>query len=688
MRTHSAVAKPPLSALCGTLTLVLLSISTLVAGARPASPRLRASLEAGVDATIRPGDDFFAYANGEWLAATTIPEGRPRWNARDEINDLTSRQVTHLIDDTQTAPSGSDARKVADFRAAYLNEAAIEQRGLASLKPALDRINDVRDKAALTRLLGEAMRADVDPLNWGIYDSAHVLGLSVEPGLHDEPTNVAFLLQGGLGLPNRDNYLNPSSELHALRGRYRHYIARILELAGFSEPDIRAAGVMVLETTLAQSHATREASADDRNADNFWARAAFARQAPGMDWAAFFDAAGLSKQREFVVWQPSAMKGLASLVDSQPLSAWLDYLRFHVIHIHAEALPRVFAEEWRAVQAVGQSVPRAQLALEATQKALPGILGRLYVEQYFSREQKARVQAIAANVLAAFRQRVEAATWLSQASRKQALAKLHTLYFGVGYPEKWPDSSDLLVSADDAAANLQRLAEWNYRKAIGRLDQPVDKTEWWIAPQTSGAVLLFQQNAYNFAAALLQAPKFDPAASDAANYGAIGAIVGHEMSHFVDTLGADYNARGRKVHWWTAEDQAGYDAAVEPLIRQFNGYRPFPDVSVNGKLSVVENVADLAGLAAAFDAYRATLGNKAADRDYVKEQDREFFIGFARSWRTKIRDDALRTQANSDHAPERFRVSTVRNLDAWYEAFDVQPGQRLYLEPKARVRIW
>ena len=248
---------------------------------------------------------------------------------------------------------------------------------------------------------------------------------------------------------------------------------------------------------------------------------------------------------------------------------------------------------------------------------------------------------------------------------------------------------DLTVSPVDAVGNRQRLADRNYRLAVARLGQPVDVTEWVITPQTSGAVLLFQQNAYNFAAALLQAPKFDATASDAANYGAIGAIIGHEVSHFVDTLGADYDARGRKVHWWTDEDTAGYHAATAPLVDQFSSYRPFPDAAVNGKLTLVENVADLGGLVAAFDAYRRTLGSKASDEAYVSQHDREFFIGFARAWRSKIREDALRAQvATNDHAPENFRISTVRNMDAWYDAFDVQPGQRLYLEPKARVRIW
>ena len=657
-------------------------------------PGTPTDLEAGVNASIRPGDDFFGYANGVWLKSTKIPAGKERWNARTEIDERTHHQIVLLLDSLDAEPAGSVARKVADYRAAYLNEAGIEVAGIAPLAPVLKRIDGVHDKAALTRLLGSMLCADVDPLNWGVYDSSHVLGLSVEGGLHGETMNVAFLLQGGLGLPDREHYVSDTPRMRALRSRYQAYIARVLTLAGFADGAPRAEAVMALESALAKSHATREQSADEKNVDNLWKRADFSRQAPGMDWPAFFEAAGLSKQEAFVVWQPGALKGTAALVESQPLQAWLDYLRFHVIDRSADVLPRAFTEQSFALHGIEvaglqQQSPRAERALAATQQAMSGAVGRIYVERYFPPELKARVQTITANVIAAFRQRVAAVTWMSPASKKQALAKLQTLYFGVGYPEQWPDYSTLTVSPTDAAGNLLRVSEWSYRNALAKLGQPVDKREWLLAPHTVIAVLGFQQNAYNFPASLLQAPKFDATASDAANYGAIGAIVGHETSHFVDTLGADYDADGRKVHWWTADDAAHFDAVAEPLVKQFASYYPFPNLAINGKATRTENVADLAGLTAAFEAYRRTLGAKANDKEYVRQQDRQFFIGFARSWRSQIREDALRTQvATNDHAPERYRIATVRNLDAWYEAFDIKPGQRLYLEPKARVRIW
>jgi putative endopeptidase len=645
------------------------------------------AIESDIDASIKPGDDFFAYANGAWLKATDIPAGKVRWTVRDEITELTRQQVLKLLDDASAAPAGSAARKVADFRSAYMNEAAIEAKGIAPLKPMLDRIDPVRDKASLTRLLGAGLRADVDPMNVGVFRSSHILGLAVQASIHGEKDYVAFLVQGGLGLADRNNYISTETAMQTQRTQRQEAIGRVLALLNADSGAAltkRAEAVMALETAIAQSHAT---------ADNLWTRADFAQQAPGMDWSDFFAAAGLAKQQTFVAWQPSAVKGVAALVASQPLQTWKDYLRVQLVDIYADVLPRAFAEQAPALRGIiaAQSArtQRADAATQATQTAMSEAIGRLYAERHFPAAHKARVQAITANVIAAFTRRVEAATWMSPASKTQALAKLKAVYFGIGYPEKWTDYAGLIMNPADAVGNLQRISEFQYRDTVAKLGKRVDKTEWSIPPQRAGAVLLFQQNSYNFAAALLQLTKFDPAASDAANYGAIGAIVGHEVSHLVDTLGAEYEADGRFRRWWTAENMSQYEALTEPLIKQVESYRPVADMTINGKVTLVENVADLGGLAAAFNAHRTALGSKSGDREYVRQQDRQFFLGFARSWRSKMTEAALRKYlANDNHAPENYRIAIVRNIDAWYEAFDVQPGNKLHLEPKARVRIW
>jgi predicted metalloendopeptidase len=663
------------------MAAALLTIALAAAGAQSSAP-------------VRPGDDFFAYANSDWLAATEIPAGMNRWTARNEINERVRQQVVQLLDDAATAASGSLARKVADFRAAYLDQTAIDANGIRPLAPMLDSINQLRDKAALTRFLGRQVIADVDPLNWGVYRSSHLLGLSVEPGIHGEPTPVAFLLQGGLGLADRESYLSAEPGMASLRTAYQQYIARLLTLAGFGPATERARAVLRLEVALARTQATAEASAQDQNADSMWHRADFARRAPGLDWPAFFQAASLAGQDSFGVWQPSAVTGLAALVASQPLATWKDYLRFHLIHDYVDLLPRGFIEARASLRtaetASGNQPPdRDQQALDATQAALGDAVGQLYAERYFPAARKVRLRAIVANVIAAFRKRVETASWMSPESRATALAKLDAVYFGVGYPERWPDYSGLVVDARDPVGNLRRVRAWNYGRALARLDQPIDSTEWWIPSSRAAAILIFQQNAYNFPAALLQPPKFDPAASDAANYGAIGAIVGHEVSHFVDLLGLEWDADRRMRRWWTADDLARFQAAAKPLMDQVAAYEPLPGLAVNAKATEVEDVADLAGLTAAFDAYRSALGGRQSDREYVKQQDREFFIGFARSWRSRDSEAGLRAQLASDnHTPDRYRIATVRNLDAWYAAFDVTPGQRLYLEPSARVRVW
>src|SRR5512143_2737937 len=553
----------------GALTAILLCTPTV--------PAFAQDVEQGVDTSVAPGDDFFAFANGAWLRSTAIPEGRERWGVGNEIDELTGRQSGTLLEGAGAAAPGSTARKVADFRAAWLNDSAIEARGLAPLRPILDSIARVRDKLALTRLL------------------------------------------------DRDCYVSAEPGMQALRVRYQAYVGRLLTLAGFDHADQRAAAVVDLESLLARSQAAHAASANDHNADHRWTRAEFAREAPGMNWSTFLDAAGLARQDTIGVWQPGAMTGLAALVASTPLETWKDYLRVHLLDEEADVLPRAFADEALALHsaASGQPpVPRARRALEATQRAMSDAIGRMYVDRHFSAAQRGRVQGIVANVAAAFVRHVEAATWLSPETRAMALAKLQRLYVGIGFPERWEDYADLGVDPADALGNHRRALARAHRRALARLGQPVDLTQWWIAPQAVGAVLVFQQNAYDFAAGLLQAPKFDSTASDAANYGAIGAIIGHDISHYVDVLGADYDTVFAERHWWTAADMARFQAAAEPLVQQFNGYRPFPDVAVNGTLSRTENVADLAGLTAAFEAYRLTLGGDARDAALVRQRDR------------------------------------------------------------------
>jgi putative endopeptidase len=638
----------------------------------------------GINPRVKPGDDFYAYANGEWLNSTEIPAGKNRWSDRNRLDVVTKQRLIELTEAALINPPGSYQRQAADFYAAYMNTAAIESKGAAPLQPALRRIEALRDKADLARLLGSELRADADPFNFGTMQSPHLFGLAVEHGVHGELTPFAYLMQGGLGVQDRDLYLNPSAEKQASRKHYEDYIGHELQAAGFDRPAQRARQVVALETALARAQLSAEDSAKIDDPKDHWNTAEFLVKAPGLDWIAFFAAAGLSKHNDLVAFQAGAIAGEAAAIRSFPMETWKDYLRFHLIDENADILPKTFSRQVPEAQ-----TPRAERAIDAANKSLPDALAQMYVAKYFPPDTKVQVQTILANVMDAFEKRIEKVQWMTPATRAQSVAKLKSIYFGVGYPEKWTNYATLSVDAQDAFGNMRRAAEWNYKKQLAKLGRPNDPQEWVISPQMVNGTYNPLQNNYNISAAMLQPPKFDAAGSTAANYGAIGYILGHELSHFVDTLGEQTDTHGAMKHWWSAEDMAHYESSTEPLVRQFGAYQALPDLPVNGKSTLSENVADLAGLNSAFDAFQHTLGDKIQDNAYVREQDRLFFVGYARAWRVKMTDGAVRDLVGSDiHAPQPFRVATVRNLDAWYDAFDVVPGQRYYLDPAARIHIW
>ncbi|MFL6674620.1 MAG: M13 family metallopeptidase [Massilia sp.] len=641
--------------------------------------------------TALPGDDFFAWANSDWLSKTEIPADRGGWGAMGALAEDTNGRIAKLIEAlaADKATSG-EARKVADYYSAYMNEAAIEDRGLAAIKPMLAKIDAIKDKAGLSRVLGESLRADVDPLNNTNFFTENVFGLWVASGLHDPAHNTPYILQGGLGMPDRAYYLDDNPKMADLRARYQQHIAAMLKLAGYSEPEARAAKVMALETEIARSHGSREDSADIQKADNTWTQKDFATNAPGIDWNAFFKAARLSDQKKFTVWHPSALKGESALAAGGDLSAWKDYLAFHRLNHFASTLPKAFADQrfefyGKALSGTPQQSVRWKRALAATNEALDDAVGKVYVGRYFPAENKVKVQQMVANIIDAFSKRIDKLDWMAPATRAQAQQKLKTLYVGVGYPDKWKSYEALVVSPADAFGNVARAEDYRYAQQIAKLHKKPEKTEWSMPPQLVNAVNLPLQNALNFPAAILQPPFFDAKAPDAQNYGSIGAIIGHEISHSFDDQGAQFDAQGRLRDWWTKQDAEHFKAASSKLVAQYSAYKPFPDLSVNGQLTLSENLADLAGLAAAYDAFHASPAGKGAGED----ADRQFFTGYAHSWRTKMREASERRGILTDgHAPPRYRTATVRNLDAWYKAFNVQPGQSLYLAPEDRVRVW
>jgi putative endopeptidase len=642
-------------------------------------------------AAVKPGEDFFGYANAEWLAKTEIPADRGSWGGGAQLGEESNQRIIKMIDGLAADKAAKgEGRMVADYYTTYMDEAAIEAKGMAPIKPMLAKIDAIKDKAGLTRALGESLRADVDALNATNFNTENLFGLWFAEDLNKPSQYVAYIMQGGLGLPDKAYYTADSPRMAELRSKYQAYVADMLKLAGYSDAAARAAKVAALEMEIAKSHASREDSSDVLKANNPWKAADFAKNAPGMDWNALFKAARLGDQKGFIIWHPSAIKGAAALVGSTDVAVWKDWMAFHKLNQYAGVLPKAFGDlrfefTGKTLSGTPQQAARWKRALASTNNAMDEAVGHLYVDRFFPAENKVRIQGMVKNIVAAFSKRIDQIDWMAPATRAQAQEKLKTLYVGVGYPDKWQSYAGLKIVPGDAFGNAVRADDFHYAHELRKLHGKVDPHRWCMPPHLVNAVNMPMQNALNFPAAILQPPYFDPKGSDAVNYGAIGGIIGHEISHSFDDQGAQFDAQGKLRDWWTKEDGEHFKKAAAALAAQYSAYKAFPDLNLNGQQTLSENLADLAGVAAAYDAYKASLVGKAAPAD----ADRQFFIGYAQSWRNKAREASLRRQVMTDgHAPAQWRTYTVRNLDAWYKAFDVQPGQPLYLAPNERVRVW
>jgi putative endopeptidase len=660
-------------------------------GTRPAGVDL-----AGMDRSVKPGDDFDGYANGGWRKTAVIPADRSSTGIFFQVFQKAEKRNAELIRDAGAGSpaEGSNARKIADYYAAFMDEAGIEKNGLGPLKPELAKIAAIQSPTDLARMLGDGLRADVDPINATKFHTEHLFGLFVTQGMTDPSHDVAYLLQGGLGMPNRDYYLATDKDMAAFRAKYQAYIAAQLKLAGIADADTKAKTILELETKIAQAQASLVDSEDVHKANHPWPTDAFAKNAPGLDWATYFKAADLAGQKQIVAWQPDAIRGLSALVASEPLQTWKDYLTFHAINHSAGLLPKAYADLSfglydHTLQGTPKQRDRWKRAIGATNADLGDAVGQLYVKRYFPASSKAQVQQMVSNILAAFDERVDSLDWMTAATKQKAKAKIATIKVGVGYPETWRDYASLEIRRDDPLDNQLRAEKYEYQHQLAKLGQPVDRGEWWMTPQTVNAVNLPLQNALNFPAAILEAPFFDPKADAASNYGSIGAVIGHEISHSFDNTGAEFDAEGRLANWWTPDDEAHFKAAGQRLVEQYSAYEALPGLPVNGQQTLGENIADVSGLTIAYAAYHKSLGGKPAAVIKALSGDQRFFLAFAQSWRSKTRDAALRQLVVTDgHAPGRFRAQTVRNIDAWYDAYAPKPGQALYLDPKARVRIW
>ncbi len=649
---------------------------------------------AAMDTSVQPGDDFYGYANGNWQRTTEIPADRASIGGFYIAALETERQTTELVQGivNSNPAAGSNEARIANFYNAYNNTAAIDAAGMAPVQADLQRINAIATRSDLSRVLGSTVRADVDAFNATDYYTPNLFGVFVTQALGQAEV-MPYLMQGGLSLPEREYYLSNDAEMGQIRTAYRAYIEQVLTLAGVADARAKAQRVYDLEMAIARAHMTRAETGDFPSRGAVWTRAELEQRAPGIDWNAFLTAAQLGSVQHFAAYHDASIPRLAALVNSQPIQAWKDWLTFHQINAYTDVLPTQldqasFAFYGTTLSGTPQQRERSKRALDAVNGYLGDAVGQAYAQRYFPAAAREEVQGMVENIKTAFAERIRGLEWMADSTRTEALRKVETLVVGVGYPDSWRDYATLEVG-DSAYVNVVGAELLEYRHQLAKIGRPLDRAEWWMTPQTVNAVNLPVQNAMNFPAAILQRPFYDANADAAFNYGAIGAVIGHEISHSFDDSGASFDSTGVLRNWWTEADLAAFRTQGDALARQYDAYEPFPGVHLNGQITLGENIADVAGLQAALDAYHASLGGREAPVIDGLTGDQRFFIAYAQAWASKTREEALRQQVVTDgHAPGQYRALTVRNLDAWYEAFNVEQGATLYLPPEQRVRVW
>jgi putative endopeptidase len=637
------------------------------------------------DVAVKPGDDFFAHVNGGWARRTQIAADRSFVGIDSVLNDQIDRDVRAIVEDMAKNPevSGLIGHQIGDFYASWMDEAAIEARGTAPLQPYLARIAAVTDRASLVAL-------------FQVPGYAAPVGVGISPDPIHPTRYVAAASQGGLGLPNRDYYLLTDAKYVTFRAAYRAYLIMIQTLAGMADPAARADRVIALETALAQTQWTPERQRDVKATYNPMTRAQLAKFAPQFGWAAMLKSQGLGAVPTVIVGETTAIQAAGKMLDTVPLTTWKDYLTLHFISDNARYLPAAFDQAnfnfySRTLRDVPTQRDRWKRGVQLVNGALGEAVGQIYVQRHYPPASDAKMGELIVNLRAALQNLIENNSWMDAPTRKEALAKLAAFDPRIGHPPKYVDYSSLVVKRDDPLGNAFRAAQFDWRLQLSRLPRPVDRTLWYMTPQTNNAYYDPSQNQITFPAAILQPPYFDPNADPASNYGSIGATIGHEIGHGFDDQGRQFDAMGTLRDWWSADAAKKFADRTAVLVTQYDGYEPIPGTHIKGQLTLGENIGDLGGLEMAYAAYRryvAAHGEPPLIDGLTGDQ--RFFIAYGYSWQTKTREGALRAQLLSDpHAPAYYRVNgVVRNLDAWYKAFDVKPGDALYLPPERRVRIW
>ncbi|OYY72180.1 M13 family metallopeptidase [Sphingomonas sp. 28-63-12] len=635
---------------------------------------------AGMDRSARPGDDFSKFAGGLWEAKTQIPADKSTYGMFNALGDRSLEQTRTILEAAAQRPGD----KIGDFYASFMDEAAVDAKGIDPVKPWIAAIRAAGDKTALAVEMAQLQRVGVGGLfrmNVGQDDKApenYIVGFS----------------QSGIGLPDRDYYLKDDAKLADTRAKYQAYQVQMLGLVGVDDAAARGAAVYAFEKALATAHWDRIAARDSDKTYNKWAAADFATKAPGFPWGAYLQAAGSADQADYLVAMPSAVADEAEAFAEAPVQVVQDFLILRLMRSYAGYLAKpIYDANFAFYGTVLSGAPQQQLrwkrAVSTVSNAMGEAVGEQYVARYFPPATKAAADQLVKNVIAAMASRLDKLSWMAPETKIRARAKLAAFTPKIGYPSKWRDYGALMVRRDDLVGNVAAANAFEYQRDLAKLGQPIDRTEWGMTPMTVNAYANPPMNEIVFPAAILQPPFFDAKADPAVNYGGIGVVIGHELSHHFDDQGRKYDPTGKLAEWWTAEDVKRFTAMTDRLVKQYDAYEPLPGLHIKGGLTLGENMADLAGLAVAYDAYHRSLGGKPAPVIDGLTGDQRFYLGYAQVWRIKFREPALRSQIiSNEHSPGPYRTMEVRNVDAWYTAFGVKPGQKMYLTPGKRVKVW
>jgi predicted metalloendopeptidase len=667
------------------------AVSAPVAAAMPSSASA-GQMSTGIDMqnfdqAVRPQDDFYRYVNGTWLKKTEIPSDKAGWGSFYEIRDAIQPQLRALIEDAAKNGSDAEAKKIGDLFASFMDEARLETLGLKPLEGEFKKIDALKDKKQIPALIAHYNRIGVAaPYDVGVHQDNK-----------DATKYVVDFSQSGLGLPDRDYYLkDDDAKLKEIRAKYLAHIEKMLAMSGDKKAAANAKAILALETELAKVQWTKVELRDPVKAYNPTDVAKLNALTPGYDWKAYLTAAGIDGKVNYVIiGQPSFMKGFADVLKKTPLATWKTYFRWHLLSDNASFLPKAYDEEHFAfysttLRGVPQQQPRWKRAVTLVEGSIGEGLGKLYVAKYFPPEYKARMEKLVGNLLEAYRQSIDTLDWMGPETKKEALKKLSTFMPKIGYPNKWRDYSSLTIVRDDLIGNVWRANGFEYQRNMNKLGKPVDRDEWGMTPQTVNAYYNPELNEIVFPAAILQPPFFNAQADDAANYGGIGAVIGHEISHGFDDQGSQYDEKGNLRDWWTKEDHQKFEAKTKRLVEQYGAFSPVQGYNVNGELTLGENIADNSGLAIAYKAYKLSLGGKEAPVIDGFTGDQRLYMSWAQVWRGKVRDQVAIERVKTDpHSPPEFRGNgTLRNQPAFYGAFGVKEGDKMYLSPEKRVTIW